>query len=171
MSNYVLFSEASIKSKLKTLAYYLNQMYSDKQVVLVALMNASYQFLYDVSTRLNCEHQIVTGHSTGTHGFRDIKLSKPLDYFNGKNVLLLDTVCDSGESLSILQKMLVNRVSSIKTCVVVNKKHSRVFDVTINFSLFNLLENYYIYGYGMDDSDGLNRNIKTINVLEGKTYD
>ena len=85
---------------------------------------------------------------------------------NGKHVLLVDDILDSGVTLSNIAKYLESLgVASLRTCVMLDKPEGRVCDFHADYIGFTI-PNKYVYGYGMDDEFGLLRGCPYIGAKE-----
>jgi hypoxanthine phosphoribosyltransferase len=95
-----------------------------------------------------------------------VKIVKDLDEpLKDKNVLIVEDIIDSGRTLSYLIKMLGDREpADIKLCTLLDKPERRVTDVKVDYSGFNIPDEFVV-GYGLD-YDQKYRNLPYIGVVE-----
>lgn len=98
-----------------------------------------------------CDFIVASSYGLGTVSGADVKIKKDLDgAINGKDVLLLDEMCDSGRTMASLQQLLQSRgARSVKTCVFLDKASRRSADVYLDYVGFEC-EDEFLVGYGMD---------------------
>ncbi|MEM6538645.1 MAG: phosphoribosyltransferase family protein [Pseudomonadota bacterium] len=85
----------------------------------------------------------------------------------GRDILLIDDVLDTGRSLHFGKEMLLARgVRSVKTCVLVRKATGRAEDLTPDFVGFEAGADDFLIGYGMDDA-GLRRGLPFVGAIDG----
>jgi hypoxanthine phosphoribosyltransferase len=151
----LLISEDEIKSKIAETARTLNAEYKDQELVVVMVMKGAICIAADLIRELEvpCEIEAVTASSYGQRGIHrgELKISG-LDELNftGKNVLLVDDIFDSGQTLSqIVGKLKEKNPKSIKTLVLLEKNVERALSYKPDYVLFHI-ENRFVVGYGLD---------------------
>ena len=87
----------------------------------------------------------------------------------GKDILLVDEMCDSGRTLACLVKLMQDRgARSVKTCVLLNKSERREVDAQLDFVGMNCPDKFVV-GYGMDWGERF-RSLKDICVVKASAY-
>ena len=99
-------------------------------------------------------------------GYEQVKIIKDLDEsLEGKDVLIVEDIIDSGRTLAHLVKLLGNRnPKSISICTLLDKPERRVTDVKVDYVGFNIPDEFVV-GYGLD-YDQKYRNLPFIGVVE-----
>ena len=153
----IMISSEEIKAKVKQLGDKINAHYaqSDKELVLIGLLRGSVIFMADLCRAIEKPHELdfmtVSSYGGGTVSTRDVKILKDLDgEINGKDVLVVEDIIDSGNTLSKVVEMLKTRnPNSIELCTLVSKPSRREIDLEVKFLGFEV-EDRFIVGYGLD---------------------
>ena len=153
----VMICSAEIQAKVKQLGDKINAHYaqSDKELVLIGLLRGSVIFMADLCRAIEKPHELdfmtVSSYGGGTVSTRDVKILKDLDgEINGKDVLVVEDIIDSGNTLSKVVEMLKTRnPNSIELCTLVSKPSRREIDLEVKFLGFEV-EDRFIVGYGLD---------------------
>ena len=167
----IMISSEEIQAKVKELGDKINAHYaqSDKELVLIGLLRGSVIFMADLCRSIEKPHELdfmtVSSYGGGTVSTRDVKILKDLDgEIHGKDVLVVEDIIDSGNTLSKVVEMLKTRnPNSIELCTLVSKPSRREIDLDVKFLGFEV-EDRFIVGYGLD-YDGLGRNLKDVYQL------
>merc|ERR1712194_766369 len=112
-------------------------------------------FMADFTRGLATPHQVdfmaVSSYGLGTSSSADVKIKKDLDCpVAGKDVLLLDEMCDSGNTMASLRQLMEDRgAKSVKVCVLLDKYERRSASVQLDFVGFQCPDEFVV-GYGMD---------------------
>jgi len=137
----VMISTEEIQAKVKELGAQIDAHYanSDKELVLIGLLRGSVIFM------------TVSSYGGGTVSSRDVKILKDLDgEIRGKDVLVIEDIIDSGNTLSKVLEILETRSpNSIELCTLVSKPSRREIELDVKFLGFNV-EDRFIVGYGLD---------------------
>lgn len=157
MKMNVMISAEDIQHKVKQLGEQINAHYaqSDKELVLIGLLRGSVIFMADLCRAIEKPHELdfmtVSSYGSGTVSSRDVKILKDLDgEIFGKDVLVVEDIIDSGNTLSKVMEMLQTRnPNSIELCTLVSKPSRREIDLTVKFLGFEV-EDRFIVGYGLD---------------------
>ena len=157
MKMNVMISAEDIQHKVKQLGEQINAHYakSDNELVLIGLLRGSVIFMADLCRAIEKPHELdfmtVSSYGGGTVSSRDVKILKDLDgEIFGKDVLVVEDIIDSGNTLSKVMEMLQTRSpNSIELCTLVSKPSRREIDLTVKFLGFEV-EDRFIVGYGLD---------------------
>ena len=147
----------------------LDSINLEDEIVLVAVMTGSIIFVADLMRHLpmKIRIQLMTASSyvgKSTESNQDPALGE-LPSVEGKHVLLVDDILDSGKTLTRVRGELQSQnPESIKTCVLLRKKLSSAMEVPCEFVGFDI-EDEFVVGYGLD-YDGYYRNFPDIGVIE-----
>ncbi|AZM37131.1 hypoxanthine phosphoribosyltransferase [Acinetobacter baumannii] len=153
----IMISSEEIQTKVKELGEKINAHYaqSDKELVLIGLLRGSVIFMADLCRSIEKPHELdfmtVSSYGGGTVSTRDVKILKDLDgEIHGKDVLVVEDIIDSGNTLSKVVEMLKTRnPNSIELCTLVSKPSRREIDLEVKFLGFEV-EDRFIVGYGLD---------------------
>mgnify|MGYP003489693834 FL=1 len=157
MKMNVMISAEDIQHKVKQLGEQINAHYakSDNELVLIGLLRGSVIFMADLCRAIEKPHELdfmtVSSYGGGTISSRDVKILKDLDgEIFGKDVVVVEDIIDSGNTLSKVMEMLQTRnPNSIELCTLVSKPSRREIDLEVRFLGFEV-EDRFIVGYGLD---------------------
>ena len=153
----IMISTEEIQAKVKELGEQINSHYanSDKELVLIGLLRGSVIFMADLCRAISKPHELdfmtVSSYGGGTTSSRDVKILKDLDgEIRGKDVLVIEDIIDSGNTLSKVLEILETREpNSIQLCTLVSKPSRREIELDVKFLGFEV-EDKFIVGYGLD---------------------
>lgn len=166
----VLISESAIKKRIQELADDISKDYAGKEVVLICVLKGAVMFMVDLSKELKIpvafDFMDVSSYNGGTKSSGIVKIVKDLnESIEGKNVLLVEDIIDSGRTLSYLVKVLKERKpASLKICTLLDKPERRIADVEVSYIGFNIPDEFAV-GYGLD-YDEKYRNLPYIGKLD-----
>ena len=164
----VLISSNKIKNKVNKIAQQINKDFKSKQLVVVAVLSGSVVFCSDIIRKLNVDFEIdfirVSSYK-GKKSSGKIKfLCDTLIDIKGKDILLVEDICDSGRTLSYIKDLFIKRkASSVKICTLINKKVEKYKQIKIDYFGFEI-DNEFIVGYGLD-YDAKYRGLPYIGVI------
>jgi hypoxanthine phosphoribosyltransferase len=154
----VLFGAEQIRARLTEVGAEIARRYGPAEVCVVGLMKSCLVFMADLIRALPAD---VTCHMLRVQAFRDAETGSPrhdivyyadIDY-EGRDVLLLDDVLDTGITLDfILEHIRARRPRSLRTCVLIDKPGERKVGVRPDWAVFTLdePEERFLVGYGLD---------------------
>ena len=153
----VMISAEEIHAKVLELGKQINDHYanSDKELVLIGLLRGSVIFMADLCRAITKPHELdfmtVSSYGGGTTSSRDVKILKDLDgQIRGKDVLVVEDIIDSGNTLSKVMEILETREpNSIQLCTLVSKPSRREVELEVKFLGFEV-EDKFLVGYGLD---------------------
>ncbi|RKG36626.1 hypoxanthine phosphoribosyltransferase [Acinetobacter rongchengensis] len=153
----VMISAEEIHTKVQELGKKIDAHYanSDKELVLIGLLRGSVIFMADLCRAITKTHELdfmtVSSYGGGTTSSRDVKILKDLDgEIHGKDVLIIEDIIDSGNTLSkVLEILETRQPNSIELCTLVSKPSRREIDLEVKFLGFEV-EDKFIVGYGLD---------------------
>jgi len=153
----VMISAEEIQAKVKELGAQIDAHYahSDKELVLIGLLRGSVIFMADLCRVISKLHELdfmtVSSYGGGTVSSRDVKILKDLDgEIRGKDVLVVEDIIDSGNTLSkVLEILQTRQPNSIELCTLVSKPSRREIELEVKFLGFEV-EDKFIVGYGLD---------------------
>lgn len=166
----VLITEEEVDKKIKELGNQISKDYEGKEVHLVCVLKGGAYITCELSKRItvpvSLDFMSVSSYGNGTESSERIKIIKDLDDpIEGKDVLIVEDIIDSGRTLNNLLELLKSRKpNSIKICTLLDKPERRVTDVTVDYVGFNIPDEFVV-GYGLDYAQKY-RNLPFIGVVE-----
>lgn len=170
----ILYSEAYLKETVKALGERISEDYKDKNLLLVSVLKGSVVFMSDLMRAITIPCEIdfmaVSTYGDKTESSGTVKILKDLDKdIRGYDVLLVEDILDSGETLYYLMNMLKTRApASIRICTLFDKPERRQTDIHADYKGISV-PNEFIVGYGLDFSQKY-RNLPYIGVLKEELY-
>ena len=152
-----LFSQNEINERLKILAEQINQDYIGKELSLLVVMKGAMVFASDLIRLLDLKLTVdyirvksYVGTSAGQQPLQYLS-DQPLEFFQGKHVLLLEDIVDKGRTLKYLQETLsAFHPETLKVCSLLYKDSAFVCIDKIDYSGFKIANDTFVVGYGMD---------------------
>lgn len=170
----ILVSEEEIKEIIKNLSKQINDDYKREELTVIVILKGSLIFASDLIRELNMpvsiEFMRVSSYGSGTSssGFINIKQDVECD-IEGKNILIIEDIIDSGNTLYKLKEVLSERnPKSCRICTMLDKPERRVTDVTVEYQ-GKIIPDEFAVGYGLDYNENY-RNLKYIGVLKKEVY-
>ena len=151
----VLIPEDKVDERIAQLGEQISQDYAGRQVHLIGILKGSIFFICELAKRITVpvtmDFMSVSSYGAGTRSSGVVKLIKDLDDpINGKDVLVVEDIIDSGRTLSYLLKNLSSRQpASIRLCTLLDKPERREVDVEVDYQGFRIPDEFVI-GYGLD---------------------
>lgn len=171
----ILISKEEISAKVKELADRITKDYEDSDsLVVVCILKGASVFFADLIRKINRQVQIdfmsisSYGNSRSSSGVVQIRKDLDINIF-GKDVLIVEDIMDSGQTLAYLTEMLSARdPSSLKICALLDKPERRVADIQPDYCGFEIPDEFVV-GYGLDYAEKY-RNLEYIGVLKPELY-
>lgn len=163
----VLFTEEQIQSRIKELSDEMNAFYKGEEVYAICVLKGAVMFATDLVKNLNMPLKMefirlssYNGGTTTSGKVNAVDISLP--DLNGKNVLIIEDIVDTGLTAKfLLDFMNCNfHTKSTKFCSMLDKKIKRVTEVEPDYYGFEV-DDKFLVGYGLD-YDGYYRNLKYI---------
>lgn len=170
----ILISEEELKGICKRLGAQISRDYEGKNLLLVSVLKGAVVFMSDLLKEITCDCQIdfmaVSSYS-GTKTTGVVKFKKDLDINpDGRDILLVEDILDSGVTLSYLRSVLEDRnAASIRICTLLDKPENRVADIKADY-VGKVVPDKFVIGYGLD-YDEKYRNLPFVGVLSPKVYE
>ena len=166
----VLLSEEEVDSRIREIAAKISRDYAGKEIHLICVLKGGVFFTCELEKRITVpvtlDFMSVSSYGDDTKSSGVVKIVKDLDQpLEGKNVLIVEDIIDSGRTLSYLIDILGKRKpESIHLCTLLDKPERRVRDVKVDYSCFNIPDEFVV-GYGLDYAQKY-RNLPFIGVVE-----
>ena len=165
----VLISEEAIAKRVRELAEEISADYQGQTLHLICILKGSLFFTCELAKRLTIPVTIdcmsVSSYGAGTSSSGVVRVNKDLDEtIEGRHVLIIEDIIDSGRTLSYLIRNLASRnPASMKLCTLLDKPDRRVCDVNVEYTGFEIPDQFVV-GYGLD-FDQRYRNLPFIGIL------
>ena len=151
----VMIPEAEIKARIAELGRQITEHYKDSgsEMVLVGLLRGS--FMADLCREVQVPHEVdfmtASSYGSGMSTTRDVKILKDLDEdIRGKDVLIVEDIIDSGNTLSKVREILsLREPKSLAICTLLDKPERREVQVPVEFVGFSIPDEFVV-GYGID---------------------
>ncbi len=166
----VLISEEEIEKRILEMAKEISEYYNGEEVHLVSVLKGGVFFTCELAKRLTVPVSIdfmsVSSYGNDTKSSGVVKVIKDLDEaIEGKNVLVVEDIIDSGRTLSYLMENLKSRKpKSLHLCTLLDKPERRVIDVKVDYTGFSIPDEFVV-GYGLDYMQHY-RNLPYIGIVE-----
>jgi hypoxanthine phosphoribosyltransferase len=167
----VLFREEEIAARLDQLAGEITEDYRGKELSVLAVLNGSLIFMADLLRRIPLPLQLdclrVKSYHGGTVSTGRVEFDRTvLPDIDGRHVLLLDDILDSGCTLAAIIDTVrsVAQPQSLKSCVLLRKLKKRSRPIEADYVGFDI-EDEFVVGYGLDYQEQY-RNLPLIGVLK-----
>ncbi len=170
----VLFSQEQIAEIVQDLGQRISKDYEGKNLVLVSVLKGSLPFMADLMRAITIPCTIdflsVSSYGSGTVTSGEVRIMKDLDgSLEGKDLLIVEDILDSGVTLSFLLKTLSARnPASIRLCTFLDKPERRRVDVHAEY-IGASVPDAFIVGYGLDYAEKY-RNLPYVGVLKPEIY-
>ena len=166
----MLIPEEDVDKKIEEIGRQISIDYSGKTVHLICVLKGGAFFMCELAKRItvpvSMDFMAVSSYGSGTESSGSIKMIKDLDEsIEGKDVVIVEDIIDSGRTLDKLMELLKTRKpNSLAVCTLLDKPDRRVVDVKVNYTCFNIPDEFVV-GYGLD-YDQKYRNLPYIGVVE-----
>lgn len=166
----VLLSEEEVDRKIAEIGKKISEDYNGEQVHLICVLKGGVFFTCELAKRLtvpvSMDFMSVSSYGADTKSSGVVRIVKDLDEgIEGKNVLVVEDIIDSGRTLSYLLEYLRNRnPKSLKLCTLLDKPERRVVEVDVDYTCFEIPDEFVV-GYGLDYAQKY-RNLPYIGVVE-----
>lgn len=166
----VLLTEEEVNRRIEQLGEQITQDYQGKKPHLICVLKGGAPFMCELAKRIKLPLTMdfmSVGSYEGTESTGKITLKKDLDEsLEGRDVLVVEDIIDSGRTLSHLVKLFAERKpASIRLCTLLDKPERRVVDdVKVDYCGFDIPDKFVV-GYGLD-YDQKYRNLPYIGEVE-----
>lgn len=153
----VMISEQEVKARVAELGRQISEHYrnSGSDMVLVGLLRGSFVFMADLCRAIDLSHEVdfmtASSYGGGMNSSRDVKILKDLDEdIRGKDVLIVEDIIDSGNTLRKVREILqLREPKSLAICTLLDKPSRREVPVPVEWIGFSIPDEFVV-GYGID---------------------
>ncbi len=170
----ILFTEEQLATAVRELGARISRDYTGKNLFMVSVLKGSLIFMADLMRAVTVPCAIdflsVSSYGAGTTTSGAVRILKDLDSpLEGKDLLIVEDILDSGVTLSYLLKTLsARRPNSIRLCTLLDKPERRKVDIRPDYVGMRVPD-AFIVGYGLDYAERY-RNLPYIGVLKPEVY-
>lgn len=171
----ILIDESTLQSRIVEMGAQISSDYQHKDLLLICILRGGIVFMVDLMRHITVPHGIdfmaLSSYGVGARASTgNIRMSLDLQTnIEGKNVLLVEDIVDSGHTLfHVLDLLQTRHPKSLKVCALLDKEGRRDVDVPIHYRGFRI-PNKFVFGYGLD-LDERYRNLPFIAVVDPKKY-
>lgn len=166
----VLIPETDIDKRIREVAEKISEDYVGKTVHIVCILKGSVIFACELAKRITVpvtlDFMSVSSYGSGTTSTGVVRIMKDLDEpLEGKDVLIVEDIIDTGRTLAHLIEVLKTRKpASVRLCTLLDKPDRRVTPVDVDYTCFQIPDKFVV-GYGLD-YDQKYRNLPYVGVVE-----
>ena len=166
----VMIDEAAVEARIAEIAQQLSKEYEGKTIHIIGVLKGSVFFMCELAKRLTVpvtmDFMSVSSYGNDTKSSGVVKMIKDLDEsIEGRDVVLIEDIMDSGRTLSYLINILKERKpASFKVVTLLDKPDRRVVDLEPDITGF-VIPDRFVVGYGLD-YDQRYRNLPYIGILD-----
>jgi len=166
----VLISEEDVEKRIAELGKIISEEYEGKEIHMICVLKGGVFFMCElakyITVPVTMDFMSVSSYGDETSSSGVVKIVKDLDEpLEGKNVLVVEDIIDSGRTLSYLMEILEKRQpNSMKLCTLLDKPDRRVREVRVDHVGFEIPDEFVV-GYGLDYKQRY-RNLPYIGIVK-----
>jgi hypoxanthine phosphoribosyltransferase len=166
----ILVQQDDLAHRVKTLAEQITTDYAGRSLLLIGVLKGAMFFLSDLMRQIDVDCEVdfmaVASYGSSTSSSGVVRILKDLDGpIEGRDVLIVEDIVDSGLTLSYLLRTLKARApASLEVCALLTKPERRKVDLPIEYVGFEI-PNRFVIGYGLDHAERY-RNLPYVAVFE-----
>ncbi len=170
----ILIDAQAIQERVKELGRYIDEQYAGKDLLLVSVLKGSVIFMADLLRAISIPHEIdfmaTSSYGASTESSGVVRILKDLNQpIEGRHVLIVEDIIDSGHTLAYLTRILEARnPASLRIVTLLDKPERREVDLDVDWVGFSI-PNEFVIGYGLDYNE-IYRNLPFIGVLKPEVY-
>ena len=167
----VMISEEDVMKRIEEMGKQISEDYAGKQIHLICVLKGGVFFMCELAKRISIpvsmDFMSVSSYGDGTSSSGVVRIAKDLDEsLEGKDVLVVEDIIDSGRTLYYLLDILAKRgPKSMRLCTLLDKPDRRVKDVPVDYVGFEIQDDFVV-GYGLDYAQRY-RNLPYIGIVDG----
>src|ERR1700730_13806551 len=171
----ILLSSEIILAKVKELGKLITAHYQDKNLLLLGTLKGAVPFIADLARAidlpLEIDYMAISSYGNSTESSGVVRILKDLEGpVQQKNVLIVEDIVDSGQTLHYLMDVLrQRRPMSLRVCALLDKGRERVKPVELDYTGFQIPDRFVV-GYGLDYAQRY-RNLPYIGILKSTVYE
>lgn len=170
----VMISKEEIAQKVLELGEQIAKDYHDKNPVMICILKGAVVFYTDliraIPFHVEMDFMAISSYGNSRQSSGVVKILKDLDgNIEGRDVIIVEDIMDSGQTLSHLTELLSARnPNSLKVCSLLDKPSRRISDIQPDYCGF-VIPDEFVVGYGLDYAERY-RNLDFIGILRPEVY-
>ena len=170
----VLVTSKQIAQKTKEIAQRISKDFAGERLLMVCILRGASLFFADlvrmITTEVNFDFMAVSSYGSGTSSSGEVRIDKDISTrIEGQNVILVEDIIDSGNTLIYLKRLLLARApKTLKICALLDKPSRRQVPIEGDYVGFSIPD-AFVVGYGLDYKERY-RNLPEICVLKEEIY-
>ena len=170
----VLLTEEQIHARVREMGKAISEDFAGKEVVFIGVLKGCFIFMADlmrcVTIPCMMDFMAVSSYGSGTVSTGAVKINKDLNEdIEGKHVIFVEDILDSGMTLSYLkQYLMVRKPASVNIATLLDKPSRRKADISADYCGFQVPDSFVV-GYGLDYAEKY-RNLPYIGILKTAVY-
>jgi len=170
----LLFDEVALAERIRELGQEITKDFAGKNPILIAVLKGSFMFMADLVRAIDMPCQLeflgVSSYGDQTTSTGAVKITRDLEVdIEGRDVIIVEDILDSGLTLSYLKGYLQGRKpASIAICTLLDKPERRKAEVFPDYTGFQIPD-AFVVGYGLDFAEKY-RNLPYIGILRPEVY-
>ncbi len=170
----ILIAPERLQARIAELGREISLDYTGKDLLLLAVLKGSVLFLSDLMRHITVPHAIdfmaTSSYGMGMESSGVVRILKDLDNpIEGRNVLIVEDIIDTGRTLDYLVRILQARAPrTLRICALLDKVSRREVRVQVDYTGFEIPDKF-VFGYGLDYAE-LYRNLPYVAVLAPEFY-
>ena len=170
----ILYTEEELRSRVRELGSQITADYAGREPMLISVLRGSYIFMADLTRAIHLnvtvDFMAVSSYGAGTASSGQVEIKKDLsDSIEGKDLILVEDILDSGNTLYYLLDVLrARKPASIRICTLMDKPDRRTKPIKADYVGF-IIPDAFIVGYGLDWAEKY-RNLPYVGVLKPSVY-
>lgn len=171
----VLLTEEEIKNRVLELAKEIMDDYKDEELFFIGVLKGSVIFVSDlmrcVENEVTMDFMAVSSYGMSSQTTGVVRILKDLDFdIEGKNVVIVEDIIDTGTTLKYLYEYLKKRnPKTLKICCLLDKPERRKVDIKADYIGFSIPDEFVV-GYGLDFAERF-RNLPYIAIVKEEAYE
>lgn len=151
----ILITKENIKKRVRKLGEKISADYSGREILAIGILKGAWIFMADLVREIKipvmCDFIGVSSYGNATVSSERVKLISDIRIpVNGKDVLLIDDIIDTGFSIKFVKDYIESKnPAGIKVCVLLDKPSRRKEDIHVDYTGFTIPDRFVV-GYGLD---------------------
>ena len=170
----ILIEEKELQAKVAELGAKITEDYKGKDLLIVCVLKGAVVFTSDlmreIKLPLDIDFMAISSYGANTESSGVVRILKDLNTgIDGRHVLIVEDIIDSGLTLAYLAENLKSRhPASVEICTILDKRDRRIAELDIKYTGF-VVPDEFVVGYGLDYAEKY-RNLPYIAVLKEEIY-
>lgn len=171
----VLLTKEQIDARVREMAAQIERDFAGRELTVICILKGAVVFFVDLVRQIDLpmtmDFMAISSYGSATKSSGVVRILKDLDKpVNGRDVLVVEDIVDSGMTLSFLRENLASRgVASLRIATLLDKPERRRVPLHVDYAGFNIPDEFVV-GYGLD-YDEKYRNLPDIGVLKREIYE